>query len=149
MQKVLQKQAALGALNAASRIERVEMMRQGVPAALLTLLSEEMEISREKLYATIGMSRATADRKVKAQRLLSSSESERALGMAQLVGQVQEIVRQSGDSERFSAARWVADWLDRPHPALGGRRPGALMDTAEGRGLVSDLVAQMQSGAYA
>jgi uncharacterized protein (DUF2384 family) len=50
--------------------------------------------------------------------------------------------------EGFSAARWVAEWLQRPHPALGGRRPGELMDTADGRELLTDLLARQQSGAY-
>ena len=34
-------------------------------------------------------------------------------------------------------------------PALGGERPVELMDTMEGQTLVSNLLAQMQSGAYA
>ena len=50
--------------------------------------------------------------------------------------------------EGFDAAKWVAAWLDRPQPALGGKRPAELMDTADGRSIVSDLVARMQSGAY-
>jgi len=47
------------------------------------------------------------------------------------------------------AARWVMTWLGQPLPALGGRRPTELTGTAEGRALVSDLLAQRQSGAYA
>jgi hypothetical protein len=34
-------------------------------------------------------------------------------------------------------------------PALDGKAPGELMDTVDGRALVSDLLAQQQSGAYA
>ena len=33
-------------------------------------------------------------------------------------------------------------------PALGGQRPAELMDTPEGQGIVFQLVARMQSGAY-
>lgn len=83
---------------------------------------------------------------------LAPEAAERTLGFARLVGQVEQIVCESGDPDAapdFDAAGWVADFLARPHPALGGRRPGDLMDTADGRGVVGDLVAQMQSGAYA
>lgn len=62
---------------------------------------------------------------------------------------MQKIVAESGTPDGFDAARWTADWLEEPNPALGGRPPGEFMDTADGRALVSGLVAQMQSGAYA
>jgi uncharacterized protein (DUF2384 family) len=65
------------------------------------------------------------------------------------VGQVQALVRESGNPEGFDAAQWTATWLQRPNPALGGRTPGDYMDTADGRELVASLVAQMQGGAYA
>ncbi len=144
----------LSSLHERDAMERVRLVKQGVPAQLLVVLARDMAISREKLYATIGVPRATADRKIREQALLNPDESERALGIARLVGQVDQIVRESGSpegtegTEGFDAARWAAAWLDRPHPALGGVRPATLMDTAEGRGIVSDLVAQMQSGAY-
>ncbi len=141
----------LSSLYERDAMERVRLVKQGVPAQLLVVLARDMAISREKLYATIGVPRATADRKIREQALLNPDESERALGIARLVGQVDQIVRESGSpegAEGFDAARWAAAWLDRPHPALGGVRPATLMDTAEGRGIVSDLIAQMQSGAY-
>ena len=59
------------------------------------------------------------------------------------------MVHESGDPRGFKAAEWVAAWLDRPHPALGGRRPAELMDTTDGRAIVFDLVARAQSSAYA
>lgn len=148
-QAVLTRQLPLASLYPVEALERVALVKEGVPAALLVLLSEDMAISRDKLYDTLGVARATVDRKVRERRALSQDESERTLGMARLVGQVDAIVRQSGDPQGFDAARWVAAWLDRPHAALGGRRPAELMDTADGRSLVSDLIARMQSGAYA
>jgi hypothetical protein len=39
------------------------------------------------------------------------------------------------------ACRWIAAWLENPLPALGDKRPGKFTDTAEGRGLVLDLLA--------
>ena len=68
--------------------------------------------------------------------------------MARLVGQAQAMIEESGDPTGFNAAEWVAQWLARPVGALGGRRPGELMDTAEGQALVSNLLNRAVSGAY-
>ena len=145
---LLSRRLPLASLYPFEAIERIELIREGVPARLLVLISEDMAIPKDRLYSTIGLARATVNRKLRGRQALSQDESERVLGIARLVGQVDAMVRESGNSEGFDAAKWVAAWLDRPQPALGGRRPAELMDTADGRGLVADLVARMQSGAY-
>jgi putative toxin-antitoxin system antitoxin component (TIGR02293 family) len=133
----------------ASTVERVNIVKQGVPASYLVVLTTRMAIPKEKLYRTIGLIRATVDRKARERKVLNQDESERVVGIARLVGQAQSLVQESGGPENFDGAKWLAAWLDRPLPALDGRRPGEFMDTAEGRSLVSDLLAQQQSGAYA
>ena len=137
------------ALYDTSVLDRVAMVRDGVAADMLTRLAATMEIPKEQLYDTLGVSRATVDRKIKQGGKLSTAESERALGLARLVGQVERMVRESGNPTGFDPAHWVAEWLERPNPALGGLQPGSLMDTTEGTALVATLVAQMQSGGYA
>ena len=77
-----------------------------------------------------------------------ADEGSRALGIASLIAKVRTMVEESGEPEGFEAAKWVARWLDRPLPALGGQRPDELMDTPDGRALVSHIVDCMQSGAY-
>jgi putative toxin-antitoxin system antitoxin component (TIGR02293 family) len=131
------------------RVDRIGIVKAGLPARLLTTLADDMHVTRERLYGWLGLSRTTANRKVKVDDILSQDESERALGIARLVGQVERLVCESGDPQGFDAARWTASWLDQPNAALGGRSPGEFMDTADGRALVSGLVAQVQSGAYA
>ena len=146
---LLSRRLPLASLYPFDAIERVELVKEGVPAGLLVLISEDMAIPKDKLYATIGLARATVNRKLREQQVLSQDESERVLGIARLVGQVSTMVKESGNPEGFDAAKWVAAWLERPQPALGGKRPAELMDTADGRSIVSDLIARMQSGAYA
>lgn len=133
----------------ASNVDRIGIVKAGLPARLLTTLADDMHVPRERLYRWIGIARATANRKVKADEVLSQDESERALGIARLVGLVEKIVAESGEPAGFIAARWTASWLEQPNNALGGKAPGDFMDTADGRELVAGLVAQMQSGAYA
>lgn len=146
---LLSRRIPLASLYAVDAIDRVELVKEGVPADLLVLIAEDMAIPRDKLLATVGVARATANRKLRGHQVLGQDEGERVLGIARLIGQADAIVRESGDPAGFDAAKWVAAWLDRPQAALGGRRPAELMDTADGRSIVSDLLARMQSGAYA
>ncbi|MGI9090017.1 MAG: antitoxin Xre-like helix-turn-helix domain-containing protein [Gemmatimonadaceae bacterium] len=139
----------LAELYADGPMERIQLVKEGAPAELVTVIADSMGMPKEQLYKTVGVKRATVDRKLRNHTRLSANESERFVGIAQLVGQVELIVRESGATDGFNAARWVAGWLKRPLPALGGEPPATFMDTAEGRGLVADLVAQMQTGAYA
>jgi putative toxin-antitoxin system antitoxin component (TIGR02293 family) len=133
----------------ASKMQRVALVKKGVPARYTRLLAGRMRMSKKKFYTTVGLSRATVDRKLKVNKRLNPDESERVMGIARLMGQAQSLVEESGGPVEFDAARWLAEWLDHPLPALAGRRPGEFMDTADGRALVSDLLAQQQSGAYA
>jgi uncharacterized protein (DUF2384 family) len=59
------------------------------------------------------------------------------------------MMAESGDGSRFDAHKWIGDWLESPLPALGGLKPADYMDTMEGQEMVSTLLAQAQSGAYA
>ncbi len=128
---------------------RIVMIRQGIPASTISQLSARMGMSKESLLASLGLSRATISRKEKDAALLSKDESERVLGVENLIGMVQSMVEQSGNPAGFDAARWVADWLSKPLPALGGATPASYMDTFEGQKLVADMLAMSQSGVYA
>lgn len=132
----------------ASGIERIEMIRQDVPAVALNEIVRKIDISKECLYATLRFSTSMIDHKIRNNDALSAEHSERLLGLERLSGQVEVMLSQSGNGEKFDADRWVGGWLYHPLPALGGARPADYMDTIEGQELVSGLLAQSQSGAY-
>lgn len=133
----------------ASPIQRVEIIRHGMPATGFVDTSKAMGVTKEYLYASLKVPRATVSKKIASNAPLSSETSERLLGLQKLIGQVQVMVEESGDPEGFNAAEWLARWMDTPVPALGGKLPSSFMDTIEGQELISRLLAQMQSGAYA
>jgi putative toxin-antitoxin system antitoxin component (TIGR02293 family) len=130
-------------------LERIRMVRTGVPARFVVELSNAMALPRERLYATTGLARATIDRKVTNEDVLARGESEAVVGLTQLIGQAAAMVEESGTARGFDAARWVGAWLQRPHAALDGKTPAEFMDTGEGRALVANVLAQQQSGGYA
>lgn len=129
-------------------LDRIGLVRAGLPASMLKVLARDMDVPSTVLYTWLGIPRTTANRKANSGETLSPTESEGVLGVARLVGQVATMVAESGDPTGFNAATWTAHWLQEPHPALGGRPPGELLDTFEGRTLISGLLSQMQSGAY-
>jgi putative toxin-antitoxin system antitoxin component (TIGR02293 family) len=128
---------------------RIRLIRQGIRASELKNMVRLMDFPQEELYQSLGISTATVNRKAMRNEALSSDDSERTLGMARLIGQVQAMVAESGNPEGFDAAKWLSHWLQQPLPALDGNRPLDYMDTIEGQMLVSNLLAMMQSGAYA
>jgi len=138
-----------GAYYRANPLDRIAIIRGRVPATYVVALTQAMQIPKERLYSTLNLARATIDRKIQKRQRLSQEESERILAVVRLIGQVDTMVHESGDPAGFDAPKWVAEWLQRPHRALGGRTPGELLDTADGRGLVTDFLAQQQSAAYA
>jgi putative toxin-antitoxin system antitoxin component (TIGR02293 family) len=129
--------------------ERVEVAKRGVPAVSISHLAKATGEPKEHVIALLGLSRATVDRKARANQALSVVESERVMGLAKLVGQAQAMVNESGDPVGFDAAKWVAGWLERPMPALDGRTPGEYMDTAEGQQIVAGLLERARSGTFA
>lgn len=128
---------------------RIAAIRRGISAATIGQLSLTMGMSKELLLGSLGLSRATISRKERDASTLSKDESERVLGVASLIGKVQTMVEESGNPDGFDAARWVADWMTKPLPALGGATPASYMDTFEGQKLVNELLSMSQSGAYA
>lgn len=133
----------------ASPEDRIGMIREGVPATEARRIIKDLGVEQRLFYGALGLKTATVNRKAKRNDLLSSNESERLLGVAKLVGQVESIVAESGNSDAFDAPEWMARWLSEPLPALGGRKPISFLDTMEGQAIVSDALARIQSGAYA
>lgn len=128
--------------------EKITKIRSGVPARLVGDISSVMDMSKEALIDALGLSRAVVNRKVQSKQLLSREESERVMGMQSLIGLVHSMVDADSVPE-FDAAKWLARWLAKPLPALGGNTPASYMDTIEGQKYIGKLLAMTQSGAYA
>lgn len=133
----------------ASPTERIGLIRKGVPAFVLVDIGADMGVTKERLLSTLQFPRATINRKIAAKDVLPPEYSERMIGLQKLIGQVEVMVAESGVPEGFSAAHWVAQWLEEPSPALGNARPADYMDTVEGQEMVAGLLLKMQTGAYA
>ena len=136
----------------ATPVERIGLIRKGVNAADFKVFVSRLDIQQEKIFTMLDIATATVNRKASRNEALSQEDSEKVVGMAKLIGQVETLLEESGDPDAmqgFDAAKWLAHWMEEPIPALGGAAPADYMDTIEGQEMISRVLATMQTGAYA
>lgn len=133
----------------AGRTERIRTIKSGLAATDAKKILAALNLPTGETLRALRISPATVNRKAALHQALAPEESERVLGVAKLVGQVQCMVEESGNPEGFDAEAWVSRWLREEVPALDGQRPMDLLDTMEGQELLSETLGRMQSGAYA
>ncbi len=134
----------------ATPLELVEIERQGVLGSFIKDLSKRMEIPSSRIFAILGVPKATAEKKAAAGEKVEGRGGQAAIGMVRLLGIAQEIVANStaANAKTFDATKWLGQWIERPQPALGGRKPADLLDTPTGVELVARLLGSLESGAY-
>lgn len=130
-------------------LTQVGWVKAGVGARDAKVILGQLRVPQGEALTALQIPVATVNRKAKTNAPLSTAEGERVLGVGRLLGQVQTMVREVGNPEGFDTSAWLSAWMSAPVPALGGARPLDLMDTMTGQALVSQVLAQMQSGAYA
>lgn len=137
-------------VHAADPIQLIETERKGVAGVFVKDLSKRMEIPAQRMFDILGVPKATAEKKVAAGELLTGNGGRAALGIARLLAIAKEIVENSTapEAKDFDSAKWLGQWLDKPQPALGGRRPAELIDTPTGLEVVAKLLGAIESGAY-
>lgn len=141
--------APYAALYRSPVMERIRLITAGVPAVEAKRWLEIAELGRNATLKALDLPVATFNKKVKANTRLSPAESERVIGFARLVGQIEAMLAEAEAPAEFDAGAWLARWLTEPLPALGHARPMDFMNTMEGQTLVARTLAQLGSGAYA
>lgn len=138
------------AVAGATPMQIVEIERQGVQGIFIKDLSKRMDLSASRIFAILGVPKATAEKKAAAGEWVAGSGGQAAVGMIKLLGIAQAIADNStaAQAEGFDAAKWLGQWIERPQPALGGRKPADLIDTPTGVEVVARLLGSIESGAY-
>ena len=131
-------------------MDRIALIRLGIAASLITTLAEALGLTKGQIAAGLGIRVSSVTRKLRARATFSAAESERVLGLVELVVTVEGWADSISASapQGFMASRWLGTWLATPAPALTGLEPLSLLDTADGRGLVAELLGSQEVGAY-
>ena len=134
----------------ATPIEIVELERTGVPGMLIKDLSRLLAIPTTRMFALIGVPKATAEKKAARGECVGGSGGQAAIGVVKLLAIAEEIVANStaAEAKKFDTAAWLGQWIERSQPALGGRKPADLLDTPTGFEMVARLLGSIESGAY-
>jgi putative toxin-antitoxin system antitoxin component (TIGR02293 family) len=128
---------------------RIDLVRAGVDPEVVDDLDTTLGVGKERLLKGLGVAPQTVSRNRRAQTPLNAADSERVVGLAQLL---ERVARWTPSDDAVAAGfdpfAWLGSWLTSPNPALGGQRPLALLDTSDGRLLVDGVLATMESGVY-
>ena len=145
------KWTALLQLTRGTAADRIALVRSGIAADDVPSLIAALELPTATLLNALQIARTSLARRIAKRSVLALDESERVVGLVSLIGQVAQMLQDSGVPEQSStsrAAKWLGAWLAVPNNALGGAQPLAYLDTAEGRGLVSHVLGAMEAGTY-
>lgn len=142
--------AYLQQVREATPMQMVEIERQGVAGTFITDLSKRMALPSSRVFAMLRIPPATAARKSVPGAVVDGRAGLAALGMIKLLGIAQDIVQDStaAEAQGFDTVKWLGQWIERPQPALGGRKPADYLDTPTGVDIVARLLGAIGSGAY-
>lgn len=142
--------AYVKAVVAATPLERVEIERRGVPGAFIKDFSKALGVPAIRVFKILGVPKATAEKKAAGGQLVKGSGGQAAVGMIRLLGIAEELVANSTaeGARGFDTTKWLGTWIERPQPALGGRKPSELLDTPTGLDVVARLLGSLESSAY-
>ena len=101
---------------------RIKLIRTGVQANVLVFASEYFDMPRAQFVKIMGMSPATAERKIKSRSLLGPIESERLERLAIIEDQAEKVFGDAGKAK---------NWLTQKNLALGDT-PLSMLDTETG-----------------
>lgn len=140
----------INVVSMATPMQLVDAEREGVAGQFFKDISKRMDIPAARMFTMLGVPKATAEKKVAEGEVIKGTAGRAALGLAKLLGIAKEIAANSTapEARNFDSAKWLGQWMDRPQPALGGRKPADLIDTSAGVDVVARLLGSIQSGAY-
>lgn len=116
--------------------KRIQIVRTGASAAVLASASEHFGMPRNLFAKLVGISPATAERKISTGSLLGQSETERLTRIALIEHEAEQV---------FGAADLARDWMTRRNTALGDT-PLSLLDTATGAAEVRKVLSAIAYG---
>jgi len=124
-----------------NRMERVNVIRQGVPYHSIEGISERLKSPVKSVLSIVGIPQTTYNKKKSEHSLLDSRESELIVLLTELIDY--GILVFNKEEEKFQR------WLKKPNLSLGGHSPESLLDTATGIDEVNSCLNRIEYGNFA
>ena len=107
-----------------NKMERVEIIRQGVPYDSIEVISKRLNRPVKSVLSLVGLAQTTYNKKKSEHSLLDSRDSELILLITELIDYGLDVF--NNEEEKFQR------WLKKPNLALGGNSPESMLDTMTG-----------------
>jgi putative toxin-antitoxin system antitoxin component (TIGR02293 family) len=124
-----------------TRMERVEVIREGLPYDTIETISDRLNRPVKSLLSIMRIPQTTYNKKKSEHSLLDSHESEIILLLTELIDYGIEVFNHEED--KFQR------WLKKPNLALGGHSPESLLDTTTGIDEVNYCLNRIDFGNFA
>jgi putative toxin-antitoxin system antitoxin component (TIGR02293 family) len=121
-------------------MERVNVIRQGIPYAYLESISERLNRPVKTILSIVGIPQTTYNKKKSEHSLLDSRDSELIVLLTELIDY--GIIVFNQEEEKFQR------WLKKPNLSLGGNSPESLLDTTTGIEEVNNCLNRIEFGNF-
>lgn len=120
------------------KLERVALLREGIPYSALEVLSQKANLPTKHFLHLINMPQTTYNKKKKEQQLMGKRDSEVVLLMAEVLHYGLDVF--NGEKEKFQS------WLRKPAVSLGGVAPESLFDSFTGIQEIKNSLNRLEYG---
>jgi len=124
-----------------NKMERVEIIRQGIPYNSIEIISKRLNRSVKSVLSIVGMPQTTYNKKKGEHSLLDTRNSELIVLITELIDFGLEVF--NNEEEKFQR------WLKKPNVSLGGNSPESLLDTTTGIDEVRFTLNRIEFGNFA
>lgn len=124
-----------------NRMERVEVIRQGIPYNTIEVISERLNRPVKSVLSIVGIAQTTYNKKKSEHSLLDSRDSELIILITELIDYGQKVF--NDEKDKFQR------WLKKPNLSLGGKTPESLLDTTTGIDEVNFCLNRIEFGNFA
>ncbi len=107
-----------------SKLERVDVIRAGIPYETIETVSKRLNNPVKTVLAIIGIPQTTYNKKKSENLLLDSRDSELLILINELIDYGLEVF--NNEEEKFQR------WLKKPNLSIGGNSPESMLDTITG-----------------
>ncbi len=121
-----------------SKLERVKILRNGIPYESVEVLSKRMNISIKDVLDKFGIAQTTYNKKRREKALLNGRDSEIVLLLTELLDFGQEVF--NFEDEKFLR------WMKKQNISLGGNTPESLFDSITGIQEVKNCLNRIEFG---
>lgn len=134
------KDAQGGVYQWANRMERVQVIRKGIPYGYIEMIGEKLNRPVKAILALLRIPQTTYNKKKSEQSLLDSRDSELIVLLTELIDYGMLVFNH--EEEKFQR------WLKKPNVSLGGMAPESLLDTATGIDEVKNCLNRIEFGNF-